>query len=512
MIGAAGSPFGQSPRALVHQLLDALGVPLVPGVPAGRYSRRLPMRSSAQHGRSRCSCVIDDLHWADADSFALLGALGGRPFRACLFVVALRSSFASASSWVLERARRLELPRLDQGERERLLRRLLPGEAGAPFRAKLAGSDQGGNPLYLEHAAAYLKEARFEVPLPRSLHEPVLCRLEIVRARVDRRGYELPSPEELATAEQMVGEWLDRLETGDYKDRATTAEHHSLLERIDAGLVIAGCIAGVLQRRNRRLAAAVERFYSASFAERRRSSASLDMTRPAPRRAGWNGPPPVSGSRTRPASSSSPSGSRKASNESGIYFGDLLIARGEPERDPRAYAEAAQANPNDQFRARCERRLARSELARGDPRAARRLLERALARLGDQERPVAACDLAYTQGLLGDQGRAHLSLSEAQAAADTRELRPPLLRTRVRLAVLIRGTDVERIASRCASSLVLEGDAVADLAALIDTTLLLRCALRRRVGPCLIAEATRAAHRLGNAGANRKLRAKRQHR
>jgi hypothetical protein len=518
VIGAAASPFGQAPRALVDQLLDALAVPIASDVPAPQALAALADALERAAREEPLLVVIDDLHWADADSLALLRALGGRSFRGCLFVVALRSSFVASASWLLERAQRLELPPLDRSERDRLVHRLLPDESAAPLRSKLASAGQGGNPLYLEHAVAYLQEAGADVPLPRSLHEAVLSRLRIINARIYRRGYERPPPEELAAIEQTVGEWLDRLETGDYEDRGTIAEYLSLLENIDAGLVIAGSIAGVPQKRNRRLAAAVDRFYSASFPERAEAierlaqhdaaNAAYAAARGAQRAA--------ASVRLVDATGFLELAQRLTNGEDRsrhlLELGDVLIARGEPEQASHAYAEAAHANPNDQFRARCECRLARTELARANPRAATRLLKWALPRLGEQERLAAACDLAYAQALLGDPARAHLTLSEAQAAPDTPELRSLLLRTSLRLAVLTGGTDVESIASECASSLVLEGDPVADLAALIDATLLLRCALPQRVGSSLIAEATRAAHRLGNAAADRELRTEPRHR
>jgi thioredoxin-like negative regulator of GroEL len=96
----------------------------------------------------------------------------------------------------------------------------------------------------------------------------VLRRLESVRARIDSRRYSRPSAEELADVERTIGEWLDRLESEDYESGAQIADYLSLLEQIDAALVIAGSIAGLPQKQNRRLAAAIDRFYSAGFSER----------------------------------------------------------------------------------------------------------------------------------------------------------------------------------------------------------------------------------------------------
>jgi hypothetical protein len=168
---------------------------------------------------------------------------------------------------LIEGSQRIELPLLPQDEREDLVHHLLPDDVAAHQRAELVRMDKTGNPLYLEQAAAYIKEAVPKTALPHSLHQAVLWRLELVLERVDRHGYQRLSPTELAAIELNVNEWLDRLETGDYDDRKAVSTYLSLLERIDVSLVIASSIAGVPLKRNRRLAATIDRFYSASFAE-----------------------------------------------------------------------------------------------------------------------------------------------------------------------------------------------------------------------------------------------------
>lgn len=85
------------------------------------------------------------------------------------------------------------------------------------------------------------------------------------------------------------------------------------------------------------------------------------------------------------------------------------------------------------------------------------------------------------------------------------EVEPLVRRTRLRLMLLAGDGDPERQARDCVSGLLLEHGAVADLAALVDTTLLLRQALPSRVDPTLVAEARRAVHRLGNTAAKAQL-------
>ncbi|MHB1508749.1 MAG: AAA family ATPase [Acidimicrobiales bacterium] len=245
VLGATASAFGQVPRGLVDQLLAALGCPLPPDAPHERTLSAL-VGALEQAARERpLVVVIDDLHWSDAPSRLLLRSLDPWLPPRCLVVVALRTSFLPSVSWLEERARMLRLTSLTDAERASLLDRLLPGDAAAPLRAKVLAACEEPSPLYLQQAAAYLGETGGDTHLPGSLHELVLHRLEIVRSRINRSGYERLIPDELAKVERTVGEWLDRLETDDYDDRMAIASYLDLLEQIDLSLVVAGSIAGV---------------------------------------------------------------------------------------------------------------------------------------------------------------------------------------------------------------------------------------------------------------------------
>ncbi len=445
--------------------------------------------------------LIDDLHWADADSLAVLRALGEHPPARCLFVVALRSSFVPAVPWLLERARRLELPPLTRGEREELLQRLLPGEAAAPLRVRLANADHSSNPLYLEQAAAYLREAGTGARPPRSLHEAVLRRLELVRARIDGRGYARPSPDELAAVERTVGEWLDRLETEDYESREEIAEYLGLLERIDAALVIAGSIAGVPQRRNRRLVAAIERFYSASFAERAEAIERLAERDPANAAyaAARGAERALAAVRLDDASRYLELAARLAESDARaghlLRLGDVLLARRLPARAWRAYADALRATDQEHTRARCQHRLGHAALVHEHTQLAACLLERALPGLPNDERPRAHCDLAVARALSRGKAAAATALRELDRTPDVADL-PLLIRTRLRLTLLGAPGDRDRLAHDCVAALTLEGEPIADLAALIETTVLLLDAQPTLVGPELLDEAAAAARRL----------------
>jgi hypothetical protein len=505
LVGAAATAFGQAPRALVDQLLEAVAAPLRGDAATDEAAAVLAAALERSAHERLLLVLIDDLHWADADSLAVLRALGEHPPARCLFVVALRSSFVAAVPWLLERARRLELPPLSRGEREELLQRLLPGKAVAPLRVRLASADHGSNPLYLEQAAAYVQEAGTAAPPPRSLHEAVLRRLELVRARIDGRGYARPSPDELAAVERTVGEWLDRLETEDYENREDIAEYLGLLEQIDAALVIAGSIAGVPQRRNRRLAAAIERFYSAGFAERAEAIERLAERDPANAAyaAARGAERALAAVRLDDASRYLELAARLTQGDARaghlLRLGDILLARGLPTRAWRAYADALRVTDKEHTRARCQLRLGHAALVHEHAQLAACLLERALPQLPNDERLRAHCDLVVAHALSGGKAATTTALRELDQTPDVADL-ALLLRTRLRLTLLDAPGDGDRLAHDCVAALTLEGEPVADLAALIETTLLVLDAQPALVGPELLDEAAAAARRLALDG------------
>lgn len=511
-VGAAASPFGQAPHAVVDQLLAALGATPEREARGSTVVTRLHEAITRQAVRSLLRIVIDDLHWADAESLATLRSLMERRLPRCLVVVALRSSFTSQAGWLLDKARCIVLPALDHQQRQILLQHLLPGKRTEHYHHRLATAPEGGNPLYLEHAAAHLGEAGPGASVPDSLHAAVLVRLKGLRARVDRVGLDRPSATELGAIEETIGEWLDRLETDDYDDRATLAQYLSLLEGIDASLVIAASIAGVPVKRNRRLSAAIERFYSASFAERVQAIEELahhDRANAA-RAAASGGRWALRTARLDDASRFFALAARlTASRERGVHLlslGDAELARGLPARAATAYVKAA-SSVDEGLRAVCRRRLARVALARNDPVGADQLLGQALPRLQGREWLVAACDRAYVRALLGDRPDARAILRGVTVTPLQFSERALLARTRSRVNMLTDGDPGEGPLRQSASSLLLEADLVENLAALLDTALLLADAAPPSQAPTLVAEAHRAARRLGNTRAERRLNA-----
>jgi signal transduction histidine kinase len=95
--------------------------------------------------------VLDDLHWADAASIELIGALLRRPPRApVLFALAFRPSQAApqlSAALAVPSVRRIALGELSEQEASQLLADLAPDAVAAIYR------HGGGNPFYLEQLA-----------------------------------------------------------------------------------------------------------------------------------------------------------------------------------------------------------------------------------------------------------------------------------------------------------------------------------------------------------------------
>jgi len=499
--GATATAFGQAPRALLDQLLGVLGAS-APGWMSSDEAAALAAGLERAARERPLLVLIDDLHWADTESVAVLRGLAALP-RRCLVVVALRTSFVPVVPWLLDRARRLELPPLGRDERIELLRRLLPADVAARTFDALVDAPHGDNPLYLEQAAAYLRETGLDASLPRSLHEAVMRRLELVRGRLGRHGYDRPSADDLAGLERTVGEWLDRLETEDFQSREQIAEYLSVLEQIDAALVIERNLAGLPLRRNRRLAAAIERFYSASFGERAAAIERLaERDRPNAAYAAARGAERAlaavrldDGSRYLQLAADLADGEERARHL--LALGDVLVARGLVREAWHAYAAARRTCDEEGLCARCDARLGHTALARGRPRPAEQLIDRALPRLREGERLQAQCDVAVARATAGRE-EATVAVRRLERAAGTNELAALLHRTRLRLVLLGAPGDRQQLSRQCAAALDLEGDPVADLSALIETTLLLLRSDPSVVGRELLNEAARTAARLGS--------------
>ena len=107
--------------------------------------------------------VLDDLHWADAASVELLGALLRRPPAApVLMAMAVRPrQVPERLSATTERAHRQGmLDRVELGALTRAEARELLGEAVDGAAAAALYDESGGNPFYLEQLARSLDRTR----------------------------------------------------------------------------------------------------------------------------------------------------------------------------------------------------------------------------------------------------------------------------------------------------------------------------------------------------------------
>ena len=211
--------------------------------------------------------VLDDLHWADDESWRFLRALLSAARRMVrLIVVCTRPGPRVDSELATLRPDSvMRLPPLPPVDTAALALAL-----GAEPRIVRIAAESGGNPLYIEHLVAWSKEAgRADRPIPATLHEAVLARLdwlEQVRVgHVRRRASLAPGwmreevAGELAAIESDIGLWLDRLETGDYADRVLTSAYLGRLKRIEFELFVTAAIIGRARPRSPRLREAIDR-------------------------------------------------------------------------------------------------------------------------------------------------------------------------------------------------------------------------------------------------------------
>ncbi|MBI3978887.1 MAG: AAA family ATPase [Chloroflexi bacterium] len=362
--------------------------------------------------------VVDDLHWADASSLAVLPALVRR-LRAepAMVLLSFRPSAGRRVGWALELADDvIRLRPLGVRSRRALIQRRSSGLPPA-VEAELAARSRG-NPLYLEEAVALLHDRGLLRPMsvdtpgpqsisldgvPSTLHGVILARIDhLARDRLPaiRRAASVLGNlawerdrafADLAAIEAQIGAWLDRLETGAYADRAEIGLYLHRLEQVDAELVLTSMLLGRPRPRHRRLAAAIDRLYAGSWEERLRL-----LT------AAW----------------------RRTGNAAGIGYQAYQAAQkadllGRPAIAARFYALALRAGELDRYsRSHLLRRLAACERASG--RAVQAMARyRAIARevASPNERLDALLALAELASAGGKITAARRSLARARAIA-----------------------------------------------------------------------------------------------
>jgi type II secretory pathway predicted ATPase ExeA len=431
---------------------DALGVRL--GAAASSAAREEP-----------ALIVVDDVHWADPDSLAALRSaiLASDPRAPLIWLLVARTA-------ELGRLRALgaladigiELPPLHGEDRVRLLEARL-GEAPPVLAAHVREGEERGNPLYLEHLAAFLAEGADseEAALPGDVHEAILARLE----RLGERARELTRWEyrglgparRLEELEGEVGDWLDRLETSDLADLATIGRYLGKLRQVDFELVLARSILRMPVATSRRLAQAIERLAAAS------TDALLDYLRVM----AADGRATQAAAEAESAAGRAEAALRLADAEALLAFavgharepgkllcrrGDVALALGSPEL---ALASYDRARVLGERGAALERRIARAEAIGGAVEEASGRLERALGGSADAKEEV---DLRLDLSRL----RGEQPPPVGGAASSARR------RRRARVAALARPGD-HLLASAAVGWLSLEGDPATSAAELVET-------------------------------------------
>jgi class 3 adenylate cyclase/tetratricopeptide (TPR) repeat protein len=185
---------------------------------------------------------LDDAHWLDPSSQALVGRLSADPPEGSLvFVATLRSD--EAGEWgAAVPVDRIQLGALTPGESRRLAGPLLAGLADAGDLAELACLRGGGNPLFIEEVARALRDgpasardaARLEVALGRARERIPETLHAVVASRVDALPPDAKSLLEVAAVlgEPFEPELLAEVEPG---IAAEAAGHLALL--VARGLV-----------------------------------------------------------------------------------------------------------------------------------------------------------------------------------------------------------------------------------------------------------------------------------
>ena len=149
---------GDDVRAELAHVFPALGAAAAAASPDERYRTHRAVRELLERlaASKPLVLVLDDVHWADAASVELLGALLRRPpDAAVLLALAARPrQIPDRLAVALERARRDgTLARLELGALPRADARQLLGDAIGETLADALYAESGGNPFYLEQLA-----------------------------------------------------------------------------------------------------------------------------------------------------------------------------------------------------------------------------------------------------------------------------------------------------------------------------------------------------------------------
>lgn len=487
--GIAFPPLGGAPMDPVRALLAELGAEGDDGWEAAqRLGARIAAAASAAARTQPAAVVVDDIHWADAQSLvALRTAIAASDADVPLvWILSARTAAVPRLGKLVQLAdAQVALPPLDAADRAALLERRL-GTLSETLLMHVAVGDERGNPLYLEHLAAARLETDGAAGEPGTLHEAVLSRLDalVERARQLTRWPRLsPSPRgELEALERELGDWLDRLETSDMVELATIGRYLGRLRQVDFELVIARSLLGMPVASTRRLAQAIERLaaastdalldYLATVAGEGRLGQAVQEAEAAAQRAEL-------ALRLADAERLLAFACERDSARSELTRrrGDLALSLGRPQQARGAYGALLRGGDRS---ASLQARIARADAAGGRTKAAIRRLKRASGR-ADLD-PVAAHTIAL------DLAR----LRGAAPPASRGRLPAPVRRRTARVAALAHPREAEP-ARQAGQLLVLDGPPALCAAELIET------AAQTRLAGVQINGLSRAAERIAAA-------------
>jgi hypothetical protein len=257
---AAFSVFGGDMTSFAAQLVELPPARLDQGRLAAEVARRIEALSVDV-------LVLDDLHWADAESAAFLRSLLRELSSTSMTVVLAARPSGELVARRLAPSVVVALEPLVDAVVERLALQLIDSKTVAAEAVSLSR----GNPLFVEQFAAWAAETGYAGggQPPSTLHQVIAARISLLakvrlpaiqdRIRWSWQWGRQDAIKELDRLEDEIGLWLDRLETGDYADQVEAARYLLELERLDVEIFLARAVAGSPRLRSGRLREAIER-------------------------------------------------------------------------------------------------------------------------------------------------------------------------------------------------------------------------------------------------------------
>lgn len=122
--------------------------------------------------------VIEDLHWADPSTLALLGYLTTRLAQSRIHMCLTMRSTACLPNNLLERARILQLKPLDLSASLQLTQRIAPPDKTSSDFALVIAKQSEGNPMFIVELTHMLHDDALDDTLPGKLQELISTRIE----------------------------------------------------------------------------------------------------------------------------------------------------------------------------------------------------------------------------------------------------------------------------------------------------------------------------------------------